>query len=143
MAGVTGDYAAVARVIQQRLVALGMSQATLIERSSVSKAVVGELQHNKVQRSRSENILRAIAEVLDLHTNHLIDVAQGRAPQPVDEPSARSADDVAGRLDVLDYRTAEILKLVRELREHTLGRVDVNFPERTTEQGPRPSRDSE
>jgi hypothetical protein len=40
---VVEDWAAVARVISQRMTELGINQRELIERSQVSKATVGEL----------------------------------------------------------------------------------------------------
>jgi predicted transcriptional regulator len=50
---VVEDWAAVARAISQRMTELGINQRELIERSQVSKATVGELYHNSVQRRRA------------------------------------------------------------------------------------------
>lgn len=104
----SGDWAAVAKAINQRLAELGLSQRELIERSQVSKAVVGEIQHNTVQRRRSSRTLVALSLALDLHPDHLTAVLEGRRPPLAGEPAPRSHDDVPGRLSVIEHQLREI-----------------------------------
>ncbi|RAS64669.1 hypothetical protein C8D87_105159 [Lentzea atacamensis] len=104
----TEDWGAVARAINQRMSELGMNQRELTERSQVSKAIVGELQNNKVQRRRSERTLEALSVALDLHPNHLHAVLSGRRPPQAGEPAARD-DDIPGRLSVIEHQLREIL----------------------------------
>ncbi|MGZ3147954.1 helix-turn-helix domain-containing protein [Lentzea chajnantorensis] len=102
------DWSAVARAINQRMTELGMNQRELTERSQVSKAIVGELQNNTVQRRRSERTLEALSVALDWHPNHLQAVLGGRIPPQVGEPAARD-DDVLGRLAVIEHQLREIV----------------------------------
>lgn len=104
----TEDWGAVARAINQRMAELGMNQRELTERSQVSKAIVGELQNNTVQRRRSERTLEALSVALDWHTSHLHAVLTGRRPPQVGEPAARD-DDVPGRLAVIEHQLREIM----------------------------------
>lgn len=101
------DWSAVARAINQRMTELGINQRELTERSQVSKAIVGELQNNTVQRRRSERTLEALSEALDWHPSHLLAVLGGRIPPQVGEPVARD-DDVLGRLAVIEHQLREI-----------------------------------
>ncbi|WP_330270419.1 transcriptional regulator [Lentzea sp. NBC_00516] len=101
------DWGAVARAINQRMTELGMNQRELTERSQVSKAIVGELQNNTVQRRRSDRTLEALSVALDWHPNHLGAVLGGRIPPQVGEPVARD-DDVLGRLAVIEHQLREI-----------------------------------
>lgn len=101
------DWSAVARAINQRMTELGINQRELTERSQVSKAIVGELQNNTVQRRRSERTLEALSVALELHPNHLQAVLSGRIPPQAGEPAARE-DDVLGRLAVIEHQLREI-----------------------------------
>jgi hypothetical protein len=105
---VTEDWAAVATAINQRMVELGLSQRELIARSHVSKAIVREIQHNTVERRRSERTLEALSLALDWNPGHLIAVLAGRRTPEVGEPVARSDDDVPGRLAVIEHQLREI-----------------------------------
>ncbi|GLW91473.1 helix-turn-helix domain-containing protein [Actinokineospora globicatena] len=138
MAGVDGDWDAVSQEIGRLMHAQGMNQAGLIAKSGISKVVVAELQHNKVQRTRTDHVLRALSDALGVHQEHLRAIAQGRVPQDVGEPPIRSDADIAGRLDALDYRMAELTEAVRRVAEMTevLRRV-----ERALFEGPPPTID--
>ncbi|GAA2999727.1 XRE family transcriptional regulator [Actinokineospora diospyrosa] len=94
------DWAAVARVINERADALGLRQRELAERSQVSQAIVRELQLNTVERRRSARTLEALSVTLSLHPQHLDAVLNGRTP-PLPDP-------VVSRLDSLERRVAEI-----------------------------------
>ncbi|GAA2967783.1 helix-turn-helix domain-containing protein [Actinokineospora diospyrosa] len=121
MAGVVGDWDAVSREIKRRMDEREMNQAALIEKSGISKAVVAELQNNTKRRTRSDHVLRALSEALGLHPEHLRHIAQDREPQPLGEPAIRSDADIAGRLDALDYRVAEIKQMLGVLTDAILG----------------------
>jgi transcriptional regulator with XRE-family HTH domain len=101
---VAEDWSAVARAINQRMVELGLSQRELIERSHVSKAIVSEIQHNTVQRRRSDRTLEALSLALDWHPHHLAAVLRDRRPPDVGEPAPHSDDDVPGRLGAIEHR---------------------------------------
>lgn len=111
----TEDWAEVARAIKQRMAELGLTQRELIARSQVSKAIVGELQHNTVQRRRSDRTLEALSIALDWHPNHLVAVLAGHTALPqVGEPVVRSDDDLPGRLAAIEHQLREInAKLAR------------------------------
>ncbi|MBM7776328.1 transcriptional regulator with XRE-family HTH domain [Actinokineospora baliensis] len=125
MAGVVGDWDAVSREIKRRMDEREMNQAALIDKSGISKAVVAELQNNTKRRTRSDHVLRALSEALGLHPEHLRHIAQNREPQPLGEPAIRSDADIAGRLDALDYRVAEIKQMLGQLIDGLLGDAEV------------------
>jgi transcriptional regulator with XRE-family HTH domain len=114
---VTEDWAAVARAINQRTTELGLSQRELIARSQVSKATVGELQRNSVQRRRGTRTLEALSLALGWHPDHLLAVLTGRRVPAVGEPMSHSDDDIAGRLAAIEYRLAEIAAQVGSIGE--------------------------
>jgi DNA-binding Xre family transcriptional regulator len=105
---VSEDWAAVARAISARMAELDLSQRDLIERSQVSKAIVREIQHNTVQRRRSERTLEALSIALEWHPGHLSAVLNRRQPQRVGEPVLKSPDDIPGRLALIEYQLREI-----------------------------------
>jgi len=105
---VTGDWAAVAQAINQRMAELDISQRELTDRSGVSKAIVGELQNNSTQRRRSRRTLEALSTALDWHAGHLTAVLAGHLPPRQGEPTPRSADDLPGRLAVVEHQLREI-----------------------------------
>lgn len=109
------DWAAVARAINQRLGELDLSQRELIDRSHVSKATVGEIQHNTVQRRRSARTLEALSLALDWHPRYLSALLAGRRPPGAGEPAPRSDDDVPGRLDVIEHQLREISERLGEI----------------------------
>jgi transcriptional regulator with XRE-family HTH domain len=114
---VTEDWAAVARAINQRTTELGLSQRELIARSQVSKATVGELQRNSVQRRRGTRTLEALSLALGWHPDHLLAVLTGRRVPAVGELMSHSDDDIAGRLAAIEYRLAEIAAQVGSIGE--------------------------
>ncbi|WP_216213782.1 transcriptional regulator [Amycolatopsis aidingensis] len=104
----TEDWAAVASAINQRMAQLGVSQREVIMRSQLSKAVVREIQHNVVQRRRSDRTLEALSVALDWHPGHLAAVLAQRRPPEVGEPVVRPDDDVPGRLAVIEHQLRQI-----------------------------------
>jgi hypothetical protein len=106
---VTDDWAAVARAINQRATELGLRQRDLIERSHLSKAVVGEITRNAVQRRRSTRTLESLSIALDWHPQHLTAVLRGRRPPMVREPIYRfDEEDVPARLAAIEHHLREI-----------------------------------
>lgn len=106
---VTDDWAAVARAIKQRAAELDLRQRDLIERSHLSKAVVGEITRNAVQRRRSNRTLESLSIALDWHPQHLTAVLHGRRPPAVGEPVYRFDDeDVPARLAAIEHHLHEI-----------------------------------
>lgn len=95
------DWAAVARAINERVAELGLRQRDLIERSRLSKAVVGELSRNVAPRRRSARTLEALSIALDWHPQHLSAVLAGQQPPAVDEPVHRPGD-VPARLAAIE-----------------------------------------
>jgi hypothetical protein len=113
---VTEDWAAVARAINQRAAELGFRQRDLIERSRVSKAVVGEITRNAVQRRRSTRTLEALSLALDWHPQHLTAVLHGRMPPGVGEPIYRfDEDDVPARLAAIEHQLRAITERLDEI----------------------------
>jgi transcriptional regulator with XRE-family HTH domain len=110
---VTGDWAAVATAINERMAELGLSQGEVIERSRLSKQTVGEIQHNTKQRRRSARTLEALSGALDWHASHLAAVLAGQEPPKRGEPFVRSTDDIPGRLDAIEYRLDKIVEQAR------------------------------
>lgn len=112
----TEDWAAVARAINQRSTELGFRQRDLIERSRVSKAVVGEIMRNAVQRRRSTRTLEALSLALDWHPQHLTAVLRGRVPPSVGEPIYRfDEDDIPARLAAIEHQLRAITERLDEI----------------------------
>lgn len=111
----TGDWAAVATAINQRMAELDRSQGEVIKRSNLAKQTVGEIQNNTKQRQRSARTLEALSRALDWHPGHLAAVLEGRTPPRPGEPFVRSADDIAGRLDVIEYRLNAIAEQANKI----------------------------
>lgn len=111
----TEDWAAVASAINQRMAELGISQRELIARSQVSKSAVREIQHNVVQRRRSDRTLEALSLALDWNPGHLAAVLAGRRPPRVGEPVPRSDEDLPGRLAVIEHQLHEISEKLAEM----------------------------
>jgi hypothetical protein len=95
---------------------LSMKQSELISRSRVSKAIVGEIQHNTVQRHRSERTLVALSEALDWHPNHLDAVLKGYPIPRSGDPVVKSDKDVPGRLTVIEHELRQIHDITSEIR---------------------------
>lgn len=105
----TDDWAAVARAIKQRAAELGLRQRDLIERSHLSKAIVGEITRNAIQRRRSARTLESLSLALDWHPQHLTAILRGRRPPAVGEPVYRFDDeDVTARLAAIENHLHEI-----------------------------------
>lgn len=104
----TEDWPAVAAAINQRMAELRLSQSDLVRRSRVSKAVVGEIRHNTVQRQRSPRTLEALSDALAWHPQHLAAVLSGRRPPKVVEPVTNSDHDVPDRLALIEGRLRQI-----------------------------------
>lgn len=109
------DWAAVARAINERAAELGLRQRDLIERSRLSKAVVGEIARNAAPRRRSARTLEALSTALDWHPQHLSAVLAGREPPAVGEPVYRSGD-VPARLAAIERELRDINSLLCEWR---------------------------
>lgn len=109
------DWAAVARAINERAAELGLKQRDLIERSQLSKAVVGELSRNARPRRRSARTLEALSTALEWHPQHLSAVLAGREPPAVGEPVYRPGD-VPARLSAIERQLREITDRLDELR---------------------------
>jgi transcriptional regulator with XRE-family HTH domain len=112
---VTDDWAAVARAINQRAAELGLRQRELVERSRLSKAVVGELVRNAAPRRRSARTLEALSTALDWHPQHLSAVLAGREPPSVDEPVYRPGD-VPARLASIERQLRDMTSRLDEWR---------------------------
>jgi transcriptional regulator with XRE-family HTH domain len=113
---VTEDWAAVSAAVVRRRAELDMTQRELIRLSGVSKAIVGEIERNTVQRNRSDRTLRALSEALDWPPAHLDAVFRGK-PLPVAGGPAASTDrDVPGRLTLIEHE-------LRQINDH-LERID-------------------
>jgi hypothetical protein len=112
---VTDDWAAVARAVNERATELGLRQRDLIERSRLSKAVVGELVRNAAPRRRSARTLEALSAALDWHPQHLAAVVAGREPPSVGEPVYRPGD-VPARLAAIEHQLRVIANRLDEWR---------------------------
>jgi transcriptional regulator with XRE-family HTH domain len=115
---VTEDWAAVARAVIDRMTELSLSQRQLIERSRVSKAIVGEIQNNTVQRHRSARTLEALSEALEWHPNHLSAVLRGQRPPKAGDPVVNSDQDVPGRLSVIEHELQHISEQLDRIDAH-------------------------
>jgi len=109
------DWAAVARAISGRVRELGWRQRELAERSHVSVAVVRELQRHTVERRRSLRTLEALSVALGWEPEHLGMVLKGHVRQPRGHTAPEGAA-LSSRLDSLESRLAEILRLLIKLR---------------------------
>ena len=109
------DWAAVARAINGRAAELGLRQRDLIERSRLSKAVVGELSRNVAPRRRSARTLEALSTALDWHPQHLSAVLAGREPPAVDEPVYRP-DDIPARLAAIERELRDMNSRLNDWR---------------------------
>jgi transcriptional regulator with XRE-family HTH domain len=117
------NWAAVARAISDRTRELGWRQRELAERSHVSVAVVREIQRHTVERRRSRRTLEALSVALGWEPEHLDGVLNGRAQQH-GRPIAPDDAAVWSRLDSVDHRLDEIVKLLTELRSDLATVID-------------------
>ena len=110
------NWAAVAKVISGRLHELGWRQRELAERSHVSLAVVREVQRHTVERRRSPRTLEALSVALGWEPGRLDAVLRGHAQTDDGVLVAPGSVHLWSRLDSLEQRLDEILKLITELR---------------------------
>src|SRR5882757_9760625 len=101
---VAEDWAAVSRAIKARMTELSMSQRELIDRSRVSKAIVGEIQNNTIQRDRSDRTLSALSEALHWHSGHLAAVLNGHPIPRVGDPVVHAEKGVPDRLTAIEHQ---------------------------------------
>ena len=113
--GDPGNWAAVARAVSDRVRELGWRQRELAERSRVSVAVVREIQRHTVERRRSRRTLEALSVTLGWDPGYLDGVLKGHARRD-GRPIAPDDAAVWSRLDSVDQRLDEIVKLLTELR---------------------------
>ena len=123
---VSEDWSAVAQAIGNRMTELGISQRELVKRSQLSKAIVREVQHNVVQRRRSERTLEALSIALDWHPGHLAAVLLGRTPPKAGEPHVRSDDDISGRLAAIEHHLRELNDKVNGIAEISRQLDEIN-----------------
>jgi hypothetical protein len=81
-------------------------------RSDLSKATVREIRNNITSRKRKARTLEVLSGALGWHPDHLAAVLANQTPPEVGKPFAKSADDVTGRLDVIDHRLDMIFQLL-------------------------------
>jgi transcriptional regulator with XRE-family HTH domain len=117
------NWAAVARAVSDRVRELGWRQRELAERSHVSVAVVREIQRHTVERRRSRRTLEALSVALGWEPEHLDGVLKGRARRH-GRPVAPDDAAVWSRLDSVDQRLDEIVKLLTELRAGLAAVID-------------------
>jgi hypothetical protein len=101
---VTEDWAAVSTAITARMTQLSMSQRQLIDRSRVSKAIVGEIQNNTIQRDRSDRTLSALSEALHWHHDHLAAVLHRHPIPQIGDPVVHAEKDVPDRLTAIEHQ---------------------------------------
>lgn len=110
------NWAAVARVISDRVRELGWRQRELAERSHVSPAVVREIQRHTVERRRSRRTLEALSVALGWEPEHLDAVLTGRTLQTAAGQAAPDGAAMRSRLESMERRLDEIARLLTELR---------------------------
>jgi transcriptional regulator with XRE-family HTH domain len=116
--GVSEDWAAVARAINERVRELGWRQRELAERSQVSPAVVREIQRHTVERRRSPRTLESLSVGLGWEPGHLDAVLKGRVRESGSgSQAAIDAAAIWSRLDALELRLDELAKLISGLRD--------------------------
>ena len=104
----TGDWEAVAEVVNARMTELELSQRDVERRADLTKATLREIRQNIKPRNRKPRTLEALSKALDWHPDHLSAVLQGQKPPEVGKSFARGPDDIAGRLDVISDQLAQI-----------------------------------
>jgi hypothetical protein len=117
------DWAAVARVISDRVRELGWPQRELAGPSHVSVAVVREIQRHTVERRHGRRTLEALSAALGWEPERLDQVLKGRAEQAGSRTTPNNGAS-RNRLDLLEQRLDEILKLLVELRSDLAAVID-------------------
>ncbi len=109
------DWAAVAKVVNDRMKALDLTQRELSERSGVSVATLRKIQQGEDQR-RSATTLAAISRALGLADDHLRRIAGGSA-----RPAAGHSgeDRVPERLESVETQLAQLQERVAALEDRT------------------------
>lgn len=110
------DWAAVAAAMKARLAELDMTQAELVQRSSLAPMTIRELLHNTAERRRSPQTLGALSEALGWPTGYLQAIAEGRdlgnpdASDPVLAELASLKEAITAinaRLDAIEQQQAD------------------------------------
>ena len=114
--GDSGNWAAVAGAISDRVRELGWRQRELAERSHVSVAVVREIQRHTVERRRSRRTLEALSVALGWKPEHLDQVLNRHTQQTGGGYLVPDNSALLSRLDFMERRLDEISKLLTELR---------------------------
>ena len=104
------DWSAVARVVNDRMNTLELTQRELSERSGVSVATLRKIQQGDDQR-RSATTLTAIARALGLADDQLRRVANGSIPAN----GADSAEGLPERLESLEAQVVQLQERVAAL----------------------------
>ena len=115
------NWAAVARVISDRVRELGWRQRELADRSHVSAAVVREIQRHTVERRRSPRTLEALSVALGWDPERLDRVLKGYANEEGNHAAPGSA--LYSRLDSIDQRLDKVVTLLNEIASQN-GRGD-------------------
>lgn len=123
----TEDWPAVAAAINQRMTELDLSQSELCQRSQISKAAVGEIRHNTVQRHRSPRTLQALSTALAWHPHHLAAIAAGHLPPKEADPVAMSDHNVSDRLAAIEWHLRKITDRLDAVDavQHQLGQISA------------------
>ena len=122
--GDSGNWAAVARAISERVRELGWRQRELAERSHVSLAVVREIQRHTVERRRSRRTLEALSVALGWNPEHLDQVLNGRTQQTGGGHPAPDNSALRSRLDFMEQRLDEICTLLTDLKSDIATVID-------------------
>jgi len=126
---VSEDWAAVAWAVSERVRELGWRQRELADRSHVSQAVVREIQRHTVERRRSRRTLESLSVALGWEPERLDAVLKGRARPVAGNHAAIDSAAIWSRLDALEGRLDEIVKLISELRADTAAMADHARPD--------------
>lgn len=110
---VVENWPTVSDAIRLRMRQLGVSQAQVIIRSGLSRAMVGELVRGGTVRHRSPRTLTAMSEALEWHPDHLEYLLQGRIPPTLEGPEVRKRgidrwEELTERLVSIERHLAEI-----------------------------------
>ncbi|MGW4640791.1 hypothetical protein ACWEN6_19815 [Sphaerisporangium sp. NPDC004334] len=102
------DWAAVAKVVNDRMADLGMTQRELIERSKVAPMTIRQVQQG-VDRRRNRNTLAAISRALGFPDDYLSQVAaESQAETSRDDAGSAAIADLARELAALRRRVDAI-----------------------------------
>jgi transcriptional regulator with XRE-family HTH domain len=98
-----GDWAEVAKVVDERLEELGLSQKGLAKRAGLSPATVRAVQRNYGKHRHKPGTLAALSGALELPPNYLENILDGRSQPERDKAAPQfSLDILMRRLDKLD-----------------------------------------